>query len=317
MKFDDLLYFFNVAKSRSTSIAAEQLNVSQPTISLALKRLEQELGVPLVSRTYRGMALTKAGEEIYKKIPDILNTIEEIKEIAKKYQKIEPPICQIPDMTTIQINVHDTISSSFPENVVADACKNKIFPQISSVQFSLLDTLEMGFPYADKDCAIFFINSKNYNIAKIPEEYVVEVLSASKIFYIVSKNNSLFDDMKSISYEEIAKYPIIYPSNINDANNAGAILYNSLQKYGSPKTVMYCEKIFNIMNIVANTNYGAILFKGFNNTASNLEDAVKFIPISDSKKYLIIAIYRKDHPNADKIRFITSALKNDVATATR
>ncbi len=61
MELRDLRYFRAIAAARHMTRAAEQLGVSQPALSAMLKKLEGELGVPLLHRTGRGVELTEAG----------------------------------------------------------------------------------------------------------------------------------------------------------------------------------------------------------------------------------------------------------------
>jgi DNA-binding transcriptional LysR family regulator len=57
----DLRYFRAIAAARHMTRAAEQLGVTQPALSAMLKKLEGELGAPLLHRTGRGVELTEAG----------------------------------------------------------------------------------------------------------------------------------------------------------------------------------------------------------------------------------------------------------------
>jgi DNA-binding transcriptional LysR family regulator len=56
--------FLSIAREKSFSRAAERLYRTQPAVSLALKRLEEELGETLVDRTTKGGTLTDAGETL-------------------------------------------------------------------------------------------------------------------------------------------------------------------------------------------------------------------------------------------------------------
>ncbi len=53
--------FYAVAKCGSLTKASQQLYISQPAISLAIKHLEEQIGTPLFYRTHRGMCLTEQG----------------------------------------------------------------------------------------------------------------------------------------------------------------------------------------------------------------------------------------------------------------
>lgn len=61
----NLQYFLTVANERSISSAAKKLFISQPSLSQAIKRLEDHVGAPLFKRTQSGLALTNAGQQFY------------------------------------------------------------------------------------------------------------------------------------------------------------------------------------------------------------------------------------------------------------
>lgn len=60
----DLTYFIAVAELLNLSRAAERLNISQPSLTLAMRRLEESVGTPLLIRHKRGVTLTKAGKQL-------------------------------------------------------------------------------------------------------------------------------------------------------------------------------------------------------------------------------------------------------------
>lgn len=65
MTLTQVLYALEVARCRNFSKAAEQLFLSQPALSLQIKKLEDELGYSLFSRTPHGVFLTDAGQNFY------------------------------------------------------------------------------------------------------------------------------------------------------------------------------------------------------------------------------------------------------------
>ena len=63
MTLQQLKYVIEVARCRSISKAAQNLFISQPSLSNALKELEKEMGITIFSRTNRGILITTEGSE--------------------------------------------------------------------------------------------------------------------------------------------------------------------------------------------------------------------------------------------------------------
>ena len=63
MNLRDLQYLVALAEQRHFGKAADACFVSQPTLSMQIRKLEEEVGVPLVLRTTRRVQLTPAGQE--------------------------------------------------------------------------------------------------------------------------------------------------------------------------------------------------------------------------------------------------------------
>ena len=70
--------FYTVAKCGSLTRAAEELYISQPAVSQSIKQLEIQLGVPLFTRTHRGMELSPlGGKVIFHKVEEGLKLFNE------------------------------------------------------------------------------------------------------------------------------------------------------------------------------------------------------------------------------------------------
>lgn len=72
-----LRYFAAVAEEGSLTGAAERLFVSQPALTKQIRRLEDDLGVRLFTRSRLGMALTEAGRELAARVSALLNGWDE------------------------------------------------------------------------------------------------------------------------------------------------------------------------------------------------------------------------------------------------
>lgn len=85
MKLRDLEYLVAVDEERHFHKAAERCFVSQPTLSGQLKKLEDELGVMLVERTRRQVAMTDVGAAVAQQARIILAEVKAVKEIVQSF----------------------------------------------------------------------------------------------------------------------------------------------------------------------------------------------------------------------------------------
>ena len=84
MTLTELKYIVAVARERHFGKAAEACFVSQPTLSVAIKKLEEELEVKLFERSAGEVTVTPLGEQIVQQAQSVLDQAASIKEIAKR-----------------------------------------------------------------------------------------------------------------------------------------------------------------------------------------------------------------------------------------
>jgi LysR family hydrogen peroxide-inducible transcriptional activator len=84
MTLTELRYIVAVARERHFGRAAEACFVSQPTLSVAIKKLEEELDVKLFERGSNEVSVTPLGEEIVRQAQSVIEQAAGIKEIAKR-----------------------------------------------------------------------------------------------------------------------------------------------------------------------------------------------------------------------------------------
>jgi LysR family hydrogen peroxide-inducible transcriptional activator len=80
----ELKYIVAVAREKHFGKAAEACFVSQPTLSVAIKKLEEELELKLFERNANEVTLTPLGQEIVEQAQSVLEQAAQIKEIAKR-----------------------------------------------------------------------------------------------------------------------------------------------------------------------------------------------------------------------------------------
>lgn len=79
MEIDQLRYFLKVAECANYTRAAEELEVTQPTLSRAIQKLESELGLPVFERKSRSVELTDAGRLLQGRAIEALTLLEDTK----------------------------------------------------------------------------------------------------------------------------------------------------------------------------------------------------------------------------------------------
>ena len=84
MTLTELKYIVAVARERHFGRAAEACFVSQPTLSVAIKKLEEELDVKIFERGASEVSVTPLGEQIVNQAQQVIEQAAAIKEIAKR-----------------------------------------------------------------------------------------------------------------------------------------------------------------------------------------------------------------------------------------
>lgn len=72
-----LIIFAKVAEAGSLSKAAKELNIAPSAVSKSLTLLESRMGVLLVKRTTRNMAMTEHGQSFFRRVATILRDVEQ------------------------------------------------------------------------------------------------------------------------------------------------------------------------------------------------------------------------------------------------
>lgn len=97
MDIEVLKYFMCIAENLSFSAAAEIQNISQSSLSKAIIRLEQELGVKLFNRNHHPIELTDPGRILFKELGDLEPQYVRMMEKVKRYNQTEQiSLCIVP-----------------------------------------------------------------------------------------------------------------------------------------------------------------------------------------------------------------------------
>jgi len=83
MEIRQLQQFVTVAETLSFRAAAQRLHISQPPLSVSIRKLEQEIGAELFERTTHTVSLTKAGQSVLELARQILFNADELPQLAR------------------------------------------------------------------------------------------------------------------------------------------------------------------------------------------------------------------------------------------
>nr|WP_315194775.1 LysR substrate-binding domain-containing protein [uncultured Aquabacterium sp.] len=159
MTLTELRYIVAVARERHFGRAAEACFVSQPTLSVAVKKLEEELDVKLFERGSAEVSVTPLGDEIIRQAQSVLEQAQAIKEIAKRGKD--------PLAGPLRLGVIYTIGPYLlPELVRTAIAQVPQMPLMLQENFTvkLLEMLRAG----ELDCAILAEPFADTNLAIAP-----------------------------------------------------------------------------------------------------------------------------------------------------
>jgi LysR family hydrogen peroxide-inducible transcriptional activator len=169
MTLTELRYIVAVARERHFGRAAEGCFVSQPTLSVAIKKLEEELDVKLFERGASEVSVTPLGEAIVRQAQSVLEQAAAIKEIAKRGKD--------PLNGALRLGIIYTIGPYLLPELVKNAIE--LTPQMplmlqENFTVKLLDMLRTG----ELDCAIMAEPFPDTGLAIAPlydEPFVIAV----------------------------------------------------------------------------------------------------------------------------------------------
>lgn len=184
--------FYYVAKNGNITQAANELMISQPAVSKAIKTLEEELDTQLFNRKNNGVSLTTAGELIYNKIKRSMELIISAEEDLVGLNNMEYGNINIGAGNTIiqkyLMPIIEEFHNKYP-NIKIKIHTLTTSELIKKAQIGLIDIVFTHFPNT------FPNNFETYKIMDLHDTFVV------------NKNSKLIN--KTITKKDISELPLI------------------------------------------------------------------------------------------------------------
>lgn len=217
MNLQQLEYFKTIAETENFTTSAKLLSITQPALSKAISKLEDELKVPLFEKKGRNIKITRFGKTF------LIYANRALTEIDKGINELKEMISE--DRGTISISSTPRIGVYFMNFFISDFLNNNPDTKFQFNQQSvdsIVENLKIGkidIGFYDSEYKI----DDNYDIESIPikkQEYVL----------IVPKNH-IFSNREEISLKELKdEYFIAY----NDKSSDKRISYSDFMGY-TPK----------------------------------------------------------------------------------
>lgn len=192
MEVHQLRYFCAVAETSSFSRAAEQSNVSQPSLSQQILKLEDELGARLFDRLGRSVRLTELGKTFLPRARAVLRELEAAKDdVVEGKESIGGPVA---------VGVIPTVAPYFlPSRLIAFSSK---FPQVrltvlEEITPILLERLRKG----TIDIAILALPIRGH-------EFETEALLTERLFAALPRKHKL-NSRGSLSLKDLRAEPFL------------------------------------------------------------------------------------------------------------
>ncbi len=241
MTLNQLRYFCSASRCHSITKAAEELYVTQPTVSMAIRELEIEFGVNLFYRKGNQLSLTVEGEILYEKATYILQYCTELQSDCFGASRVKPPL---------RIGIPPMLSTIFfPELLEAFLKKHPDVPvlleeygSIRACELVQNDTLDLAL-----------VNMEQYSIDKF---YHI-ILADDQIVFCVGKGHRLA--MKeAVTIHDIAKESLIL---FNGDSVQNQLLKNQFELNGyKPHIVMRGSQIYTTIQFLKTNRYSGFLY---------------------------------------------------------
>ena len=150
MTLSELRFVVSVAQEKNFRRAAAKSFVSQPALSLAIKKIENELGVLIFERNRMGISLTTVGEKIVNQAQIVLEEVDKIKAISKvekNTQQVEVKIGLIYSIAPYLLpSIIPLVKNSSPE-IILEAEEDITTNLIKKLEEGSIDAAIIALPF--------------------------------------------------------------------------------------------------------------------------------------------------------------------------
>ena len=238
MELRQLRYAAELAKTRNFSRAAENLYITQQTLSQQIRRLEEELCFSLFTRSTRSVSLTDKGAVLLRYIDEVLNAcnaLDHEASLLRENQTVQLRLGILP--TFSHLNVLETIHA-----FQADYPSLSVSMQIHR-SGSLLSLLLSG----RLDAAVANVSEEQAH--RLKEDFVLSIIAKDHICVLL-RSKDYPSEAACMSLRELSGKPILL---LEKGSSIRAKMEETFTRQGiRPGTITDCPEIQSIIGMVRN-----------------------------------------------------------------
>ena len=265
MNIKQLKYFCKVVELGSVSTAASELSLAPPAVSMQIASLEKELNGILFDRRSRPMGLTKLGEFVYQRAPEIIYNIEKLERDALFYINTRTTSLSIGFVRSLMFNI-------IPETIKYHLDAN------NHIQIKLREVLSEYQPdlLLEQSIDIGFSRLMDYNESLQPDLHN-ELIIVDPLIAAIPRNHYL-SRKKFITLRDFCSSPfIIYPS--DPKSTYAKDIFDKFDDHGIKPAISH--RVVEIHTAIALVGAGlGVTLVGETTVKNNRQDVV-FLPIED------------------------------------
>ena len=284
-----LKYFCKVVQCGSISAAANDLALAPPAVSMLIAAFEKELNGTLFDRSSRPLKLTKLGEFIYQRAPEIIFDIEKLEHDALNYVNARSASLSICFVRSLMFNL-------IPETIKRHLEMN------SHMQFTLKEVLsEYQVPYLQDQSFDIGFSRLMYSDEHPTPELCKELILVDPLIAAVPRNHYL-TRKRFITLRDFCSSPfIIYPC--DPKSDYASCIFGKFDELGIHPAISH--RVVEIHTALALVGAGlGVTLVGAATVENNRQDVV-FLPIEDFKCLsYIYALYNPRNTNPNIRAFI-------------
>lgn len=218
MNLFHLKYFLKLAELEHYTLAAKELNITQPSLSHAISTLEDYMQVKLFEKKGRNISLTKSGEVFYSIIKSSISNIDEATELVKKIHDGHglinigfvrtlgvitiPTLCRQFIEAYPDKNINYNLHAGSPEELTS-GLKSGTYDIILTSEVNPTDTIEY-LPLGEHE--LILITAKDHELSSKSSVKLKDILDYD---FIGFKNNTELSKVINPNFERINMFPRI------------------------------------------------------------------------------------------------------------